>query len=222
MRKFTAVEVKAIIEADRAGKIHLEPRDYTDETLAAALRQYRALPMVGTEAHPGYHHAWGKNDLCIYKGCKAGPAELEAEYQAARDRQDCETPAGMEAERVAARAMIAEMEQPTGHPYKASTTGPLCEVCGERKINRYGTHGLPGLEQGDQQAPAEKPIVYLSCQYCNEPAGDRQTKEQGICHDCKQKMVDEGHAWREDEENKSAHQRRADRANLRARLAATA
>lgn len=54
-----------------------------------------------------------------------------------------------------ARALIAEMEQPTGHPYKASTTSPLCEVCGERKINRYGTHGLPGLEQGDQQAPAE-------------------------------------------------------------------
>jgi len=33
-----------------------------------------------------------------------------------------------------------------------------------------------------------------------------------------QKMVDEGHAW---EENKSAHQVRADRANLRAHLAAT-
>ena len=135
MRKFTAVEVKAIIEADRAGKIHLEPRDYTDETLAAAIEQYRALPLVGTEAHPGYQHAWGKNDLCIYKGCKAGPAELEAEYQAAK----------------AARALVAEMEKPTGHPYKASTTSPLCEVCGERKINRYGTHGLPGLEQGDQQ-----------------------------------------------------------------------
>ena len=116
MRKFTTAEVQAIIEADRAGRIHLEPRDYTETTLAAALKQYRDLPMVGTEAHPGYQHAWGKNDLCIYKGCKAGPAELEAEYQAAksaRDRQDCETPAGMEAARAAARSLIAEMEQPT-------------------------------------------------------------------------------------------------------------
>ena len=93
MRKFTAAEVQAIIEADRSGRIHLEPRDYTETTLAAALKQYRDLPMVGAEAHPGYQHAWGKNDLCIYKGCKAGPAEFEAERQAAR-------------------AMIAEMGKP--------------------------------------------------------------------------------------------------------------
>ena len=86
MRKFTTAEVQAIIEADRAGRIHLDPRDYTDATLAAALKQYRDLPMVGTEAHPGYQHAWGKNDLCIYKGCKAGPAELKAEHQAARPK----------------------------------------------------------------------------------------------------------------------------------------
>jgi hypothetical protein len=88
-------------------------------------------------------------------GCACADCGREREDRKASDRQDCETPAGMEAERVAARAMIAEMEKPTGHPYKASTTSPLCEVCGERKINRYGTHGLPGLEQGDQQAPAE-------------------------------------------------------------------
>lgn len=128
-----------------------------------------------------------------------------AERQAAkadRDRQDCEIVEVMDEAKAVNRAMIAEMEQPTGHPYKASTTSPLCEVCGERKINRYGTHGLPGLEQGDQQAPAEMPIVYLSCQYCHKPAGDRQTKEQGICHDCKQKMVDEGHAWEENNERK--------------------
>jgi ribosomal protein L37AE/L43A len=139
----------------------------------------------------------------------AGDEEMRkftaAERQAAkadRDRQDCEIVEVMDEAKAVNRAMIAEMEQPTGHPYKASTTSPLCEVCGERKINRYGTHGLPGLEQGDQQAPAEMPIVYLSCQYCHKPAGDRQTKEQGICHDCKQKMVDEGHAWEENNERK--------------------
>jgi len=104
MRKFTAVDVKAIIEADRAGKIHLEPRDYTDETLAAAIEQYRALPLVGTDAHPGYQHAWGKNDLCIYKGCKAGPAELEAAK--------------------AARAQAAEMEQPA----PAEWSGSQCPI----------------------------------------------------------------------------------------------
>ena len=38
MEKFTAREVQLIIEADRAGRICLEPRDYTDETLAAALQ----------------------------------------------------------------------------------------------------------------------------------------------------------------------------------------
>ena len=165
----------------------------------------------------------GRYDDGIYDTRREAELALLRHVDAQRDREVSDYGVlEVEADLGTASALIAEMEQPTGHPYKASTTGPLCEVCGERKINRYGTHSLPGLEQGDQQAPAEKPIVYLSCQYCNEPAGDRQTKEQGICHDCKQKMVDEGHAWREDEENKSAHQRRADRANLRARLAATA
>jgi hypothetical protein len=37
MKRFTVSEVAQIIEADRAGRIHLEPRDYTDATLAAAL-----------------------------------------------------------------------------------------------------------------------------------------------------------------------------------------
>ena len=40
----------------------------------------------------------------------------------------------------------------------------------------------------------ERPVVYLSCQYCHRPAGDQQTKENGYCYDCKQKMVDEGHS----------------------------
>jgi len=125
----------------------------------------------------------------------------------------------MPAEGVTVYSTGVVVEQPTGHPYKASTTSPLCEVCGERKINRYGTHGLPGLEQGDRQdcetpagmeraraaaqamvaemeqpAPAEKPIVYLSCQYCHKPAGDQHTKENGYCYYCKAEMVAAGHA----------------------------
>ena len=39
----------------------------------------------------------------------------------------------------------------------------------------------------------ERPIVYLSCQYCHKPAGDRQTKENGYCQDCKAEIVSAGH-----------------------------
>ena len=79
------------------------------------------------------------------------------------------------------------------HPYKASATSPLCVECGERKQNRYGTHGLPGSEQGEKQA---------------ETAGDQATKESGTCQDCKGRIIREG------------RQREANRANLRAHLAA--
>ena len=126
--KFTAAEVQMIIEADRAGRIHLEPRDYTEATLAAALKQYRDLPMVGTEAHPGYQHAWGKNDLCIYKGCKAGPAELNAERQAARPKCGlCGEPSHGRAKSVAdARRIIVDLVKYT--PMTSAATMQLARV----------------------------------------------------------------------------------------------
>jgi hypothetical protein len=114
------------------------PYDHELDALASIL-QYHPEPQ---EKKHGY-------------GCACADCGREREDRKASDRQDCETSEMTEEAKAANRAMIAEMEKPTGHPYKASTTSPLCEVCGERKINRYGTHGLPGLEQGDQQAPAE-------------------------------------------------------------------
>ena len=39
MRKFTAAEVQAIIEAERRGEFQLPGGDYTDATLAAALER---------------------------------------------------------------------------------------------------------------------------------------------------------------------------------------
>jgi hypothetical protein len=63
----------------------------------------------------------------------------------------------------------------------------------DEKIHGYGCACSDcGKKREDKKAT--KPIVYLSCQYCHKPAGDQQTKESGVCQDCKQKMVDEGHA----------------------------
>jgi len=37
------------------------------------------------------------------------------------------------------------------------------------------------------------PIQYISCQTCHKPAGDRQTKESGTCHDCRESIIAGGH-----------------------------
>lgn len=61
---------------------------------------------------------------------KVGVADLCSggiDQPTARDRQDCETPAGMERARVAARAMIAEMERPARHCLNCDKTAtPFC------------------------------------------------------------------------------------------------
>ena len=41
--------------------------------------------------------------------------------------------------------------------------------------------------------PQSKVGQYISCQYCHKPAGDRQTKENGYCQDCKAEIVSAGH-----------------------------
>jgi hypothetical protein len=56
--RFTAAQVNAVIEADRSGKIHLEERDYNDDTLTAALNR---------EGYDYRHQAWvvnGKYQRC--------------------------------------------------------------------------------------------------------------------------------------------------------------
>ena len=56
--------------------------------------------------------------------------------------------------------------------------------------------------------PQSKVGQYISCQTCHKPAGDQATKESGTCQDCKGRIIREG------------RQREANRANLRAHLAA--
>jgi hypothetical protein len=63
-------------------------------------------------------------------------------------------------------------------------------------------------QEGQQAKPQSKVGQYISCQTCHKPAGDQATKESGTCHDCKAQIVREG------------RQREANRANLRAHLAA--
>jgi len=155
MRKFTAAEVQAIIEAERRGEFQLPEGYYTDATLTAALERIDTAAAYRITARRAIAEMEQPAPAKHGYGCACADCGREREDRKASDRQDCETSEMSEEAKAANRAMIAEMEKPTGHPYKASTTSPLCEVCGERKINRYGTHGLPGLEQGDQQAPAE-------------------------------------------------------------------
>ena len=81
----------------------------------------------------------------------------------------------------------------------------FCPECGGGSV---GPFEYPPAAEMEQPAPAENedvcitPHSYLSCQYCHTPAGDRQTKEDGVCYDCKRKMIDEGHAWEENDERK--------------------
>jgi len=63
-------------------------------------------------------------------------------------------------------------------------------------------------QEGQQAKPQSKVGQYISCQTCHKPAGDQQTKESGTCQDCKARIIREG------------RQREANRANLRAHLAA--
>ena len=63
-------------------------------------------------------------------------------------------------------------------------------------------------QEGQQAKPQSKVGQYISCQTCHKPAGDQATKESGTCQDCKGRIIREG------------RQREANRANLRAHLAA--
>ena len=87
-------------------------------------------------------------------------------------------------------------------PIQRELTGPKCEQCGEpfsmahdcTRGDHHYTAGPNGEKIPTAYKPQSKVGQYISCQYCYKPAGDHQTKVQGICYDCKQKMVDEGHA----------------------------
>jgi len=63
-------------------------------------------------------------------------------------------------------------------------------------------------QEGQQTKPQSKVGQYISCQTCHKPAGDQATKDSGTCQDCTGRIIREG------------RQREANRANLRAHLAA--
>jgi len=96
-----------------------------------------------------------------------------------------------------------------GYLSELPTGGVLTNAQGVTLSEKGGVYDQPAAPQEGQQAkPQSKVGQYISCQTCHKPAGDQATKESGTCQDCKGRIIREG------------RQREANRANLRAHLAA--
>jgi hypothetical protein len=112
MRKFTAAEVQAIIEAERRGEFQLPEGDYTDATLTAALERIDTAAAYKITARRAIAEMEQPAPAKHGYGCACADCGREREDRKASDRQDCETSEMTEEAKAANRAMIAEMEQP--------------------------------------------------------------------------------------------------------------
>ena len=91
---------------------------------------------------------------------------------------------------------VARMEQPSvpqeGNPEHRPSVLETIEREREAKDELHYNHGL-GTGAIHHRIPQSKVGQYISCQYCHKPAGDRQTKDEGICYDCKREIIAAGH-----------------------------
>jgi predicted metal-dependent phosphoesterase TrpH len=113
MRKFTAAEVQAIIEAERRGEFQLPEGDYTDATLTAALERIDTAAAYRITARRAIAEMEQPAPAKHGYGCACADCGREREDRKASDRQDCETSEMTEEAKAANRAMIAEMDSET-------------------------------------------------------------------------------------------------------------
>ena len=163
------------------------PFEYPPAGMERARAAARAM-IAEMDAHPTYQHNW-KNGRCTLRGCKAEQPAPHSDRETLGDYIN----------------RVVDEPAPAG---SVDGDWPTCKHCGSN-LGDDDEIDEPDEETGTcttckakRPAPAEKPIVYLSCQYCHAPAGNRETTKTGICYDCKRKMIDEGHAWEENDERK--------------------